>query len=193
MLISTTPKQKPAGRVVSTSVRTPLERSAPIAPWVPASGSGVHVRDGRRETNSAVPVSTQAALSASAAIGETAATIAAAISGPAVNSTSIATLSSAKAADSSSSRRRSSSGHSARSAEPMFGMQKPPASPHATSAAVGAPPSVSAISTPVQVTSSSASGSRIRRWPKRSIQRLCTGTPSAAPIPNAPSTRPATA
>ena len=79
MLISTTPKQKPAGSVVSTSVWTPRERSAPSAPCVPASASGVHARDGRRDTNSAVPVSTHAALSASAAIGDTAATIAAAI------------------------------------------------------------------------------------------------------------------
>ena len=114
-------------------------------------------------------------------------------SGPTVNSSSIETPSRANAVESSSSRRRSSSGHSARIAEPIAGTAKPPTSAQTTSASVGASASVSAISRPVELASTMAIGSSTARWPKRSISRLCTGTPIAAPIPKAPSTRPATA
>jgi hypothetical protein len=174
-------------------VRTPAERSGPSGPWSSDCSSGRQSRDGGRPTNAIVPASEHAALSRSADAGDAIAITTAAISGPAVNSSSIATESSAYAAGTSSSRRRISCGHSVRKAPPMPGTVSPPTRPHATSATVGAPVSVSAISRPVAVASSSAAGSSTRRWPIRSIRRLCAGVPTAAPIANAPSTRPATA
>jgi hypothetical protein len=192
-LISTAPKQNPIGTVASMIVRTPDERSAPSIPCEPAAGSGRHVRDGLRVTNNAVPDSVHSAHRISAAIGETIATIAAANSGPAVNSSSIATESSANAAGRSSRRRASNAGQSVRSAAPRLGIANPPTNAHAISAPVGAPDSVSAIRTPVAAASTNASGSSTRPCPSRSISRLCSGDPIAAPIPNAPSTTPATA
>ena len=192
-LISTVPKPNPTGTAANASVRTPLERSAPSAPCERACLSGRHARDGGRVTNSSVPASEQPALSTSAAAGEATATTSAAMSGPDVKSSSSATESSANAAPVRSSRPRSSTGHSARSAPPTLGIATPPTSPHRTSATVGAPPSVSPSSAPVAATSSTAAGSRMRRCPTRSISRLCSGAPNAAPSPNAPSTSPATA
>ena len=192
-LMSTAPKQKPTGSVASASVRTPPDRNAPSRPWLPASASGSHSRDGRCATNAAVPASEHAAHRPSAAIGEIAAMIAAAASGPTVKTVSITTESSAKAVSSSSSRPVVNVFHSARIAAPTAGIANPPTKPVAISAAVGAPASVSATSTTVAVTSTKASGSRTRRCPIRSIRRLCSGIPIAEPSPNAPLTRPATA
>jgi hypothetical protein len=146
----------------SSSVRTPGERNAPSIPCRAPASDGRHPRDGGWATNSATPTTVQAALSTSAAAGETSAMTAAEISGPVVNSSSIATESTANAAGSNSRRRRSRSGHSVRSAAPMFGIARPPTSAHATSAAVGAPASVSASSAPVANASITASGSITR-------------------------------
>ena len=81
-LISTAPKQKPTGSV-GEHQRAHAGRAQRAEHAVRAGGGvGSPSRDGGRVTNSATPDSVHAALSASAAIGETAAMIAAAISGP---------------------------------------------------------------------------------------------------------------
>ena len=103
-LMSTAPKQKPTGSVASASVRTPPDRNAPSRPRLPAPASGSHSRDGRCATNAAVPASEHAAHRPSAAIGEIAAMVTAAASGPTVKTVSISTESSANAVSSSSSR-----------------------------------------------------------------------------------------
>ena len=102
-LISTAPKQNPTGIVANISVRTPRRAQRAQHPVRRADlATGRQLRDGGCMTNSATPRSVHSALSPSAATGETIAMIAAEISGPSVNSSSIATESSANAAGSSS-------------------------------------------------------------------------------------------
>ena len=110
-----------------------------------------------------VPVSEQPAETTSAASGEATAMIPAARSGPAVNKASSATESIANAVGNSGSRPWSRPVHIARRAPPTLGTATPPTSPQATSASVGAPVSVSAISRPVAVTSTTAATTSTRR------------------------------
>ena len=75
----------------------------------------------------------------------------------------------------------------------MFGTASPPTRPHATSATVGAPASVSAISSPVASRVEQRGGEQHAALADAVDQPALRGAPTAAPIANAPSTRPATA
>ena len=123
------PKPNPAGSVTSMSVRTPRERSAPRAPWLPASGCGRQCREGGWATKASVPATPMPCARTSAAAGETSATTIAVISGPSVNSSSIATESSANAVGTRWSRPSSTSGQSARMRRRCWHVDTPPTTP----------------------------------------------------------------
>ena len=176
---SAAPTAIPTPRAAPISTQTAAARNGPIRRC--SAGAPRHVRDARDEANTVDPSSDRAMQTDSDAVGEARAITAAAIRGPTMKATSIATASSANAAC-----RRSLSGtrsdQSVRMAVPVGMVPSPAKAPAAHSTATDAPPCASRIS-PVNPAAVSAVVVRITRvCPIRSITRPWTGREIAAAI-----------